>query len=168
MASTRPRTALLLLLSLGALLYLAPALTDAQDGGSSTPAPTGTPDPFLAKGEKIFATICIACHQAGGRGIEGVWPALAGNPLVTLDDPSVVTRTVLFGRGGMPRFNSLLSNEQIAAVISYIRGSLDGNAAGPITEEYVDQVERAVEAILTPTPEPVSADGQSPAASPAA
>lgn len=168
MARTRRRTALLLFLSLVALVVLAPMLTDAQESGTPAAPAAATPDPLIVEGEAIFGSVCIACHQAGGKGVDGVYPALAGNALVNLEDPRVMTTTVLYGRGGMPRFNTLFTSEQTAAVISYVRSELDGNNASPITAEYVDQVRLETESVLTPTAEPVSADGQDPAASPTA
>jgi cytochrome c6 len=164
MAGTRRRSAFLLLVALMVAIYLGPRLVDAQNATPAASPVASPPSALIMEGETIFETVCLACHQAGGKGVEGIYPALDGNPLVNLDDPKVMTSTVLYGRGGMPRFSTLLTSEQLAAVISYVRGDLGSNHAGPITAEYVDQVRAETEAVLTVTPEPAASDGQDPAA----
>lgn len=164
MAGTRRRSAFLLIVAMLVAAYLAPRLTDAQSATPAASPPGATPDALIMQGETIFATVCLACHQAGGVGIAGIYPALDGDALVNLDDPKVMTQTVLYGRGGMPRFNTLLTSEQTAAVISYVRSELGGNQASTITAAYVDQVRAETEAVLTVTPEPAASDGQDPAA----
>jgi mono/diheme cytochrome c family protein len=88
--------------------------------------------PALAadSGQAIFQSNCQACHQANGQGIKGAFPALAGDRFVT-GAPAPVIAVVLNGRGGMPRFQSELSDAEIAAVITYVRHSW-GNAAGAV------------------------------------
>ena len=87
-------------------------------------------------GEELYGISCIACHQPGGVGVEGYYLALAGNVLVTLEDPAPALQTVLQGRGGMPAFDSLFSDEEIAAVLTYVRGNF-GNKAGAVTAAQV-------------------------------
>ena len=95
-------------------------------------------------GPALFAQNCSACHQATGRGIPGAFPALAGDPYVKGAKPPVI-KTLLNGRGGMPRFGDQLTNAQIAAAITYIRSAW-GNAASPVAPKEV--------AILRVGPEP--------------
>ncbi|MGC4193164.1 MAG: cytochrome c [Thermomicrobiales bacterium] len=120
-----------------------PFMSGAQE---STPA---TPNDQLAMGEQIFTGVCIACHQPGGAGVQGIYPNLAGNPLITIDDPTYVITTVLNGRGGMPRFAGTYDDEQIAAIVTYIRGSW-GNTGAPVTAEQVAKV-RADTSMVQPT-----------------
>lgn len=122
---------------------IAPYVSDAQE---STPASSATQ---LAMGEKIFGNVCIACHQPGGAGVPGIFPNLAGNPLITTDDPTYVITTVLNGRGGMPRFAGNYNDEEIAAIVTYIRGSW-GNTGAPVTAEEVAKV-RADTSVIQPT-----------------
>lgn len=78
-------------------------------------------------GEATYREVCRACHMAnaeGGTGA-GVVPALAANPHLA-DKDFVVTR-VLRGQGGMPAFAELLSPEQVAGVVGYVRTHF-GNA----------------------------------------
>ncbi len=76
----------------------------------------------IQQGAVIYSTHCMTCHQATGEGIEGAFPALAGSALV-LGDPAEVVTLPLNGKGGMPNFGNQLSDEEIAAVVSYIRNS---------------------------------------------
>lgn len=83
-----------------------------------------------ADGRQLFQNNCAACHMADGKGIPGAFPALAGDAFVT-GDPAAVAATVLNGRGGMPSFRGGLTDEEVAAVLSYVRQNF-GNAAGAV------------------------------------
>lgn len=91
-----------------------------------------------AEPQATFLDNCSACHQASGQGIPGVFPALAGDTFVKGDAAQVV-RVILGGRGGMPSFRNDLSDEQIAAVASYIRTSW-GNRAKPVSPAFIAEV----------------------------
>jgi nitrite reductase (NO-forming) / hydroxylamine reductase len=92
-------------------------------------------------GGAIYIANCSSCHQTDGEGIAGAFPPLAGNPTVTGNPIAVIAivkeglegRVVVNGQaysGIMPRWKHLLSDEQIADVITYIRSSWKNNAAG--------------------------------------
>src|SRR4051812_30122970 len=87
-------------------------------------------------GKKIYATRCSACHQIDGRGYDQVFPNLAGNPIVQLPDPDPVIDTVVRGRGSMQPFGPELKDEDLAAVITYIRGAWN-NHAPPVSPTQV-------------------------------
>jgi mono/diheme cytochrome c family protein len=92
--------------------------------------------PALAQdGATTFSQSCAACHQPQGQGIPGAFPALAKNPFVQ-GPPNQVAHVILNGRGGMPKFSGDLSDDQIAAVATYIRSAW-GNKAGPVTPSVV-------------------------------
>lgn len=80
---------------------------------------------------KMFSDNCAACHQEDGKGIEGAFPALAGNKFVVGPAADAI-HVVLEGRGGMPTFKADLTDAQIAAAITYIRTSW-GNKAAPVS-----------------------------------
>lgn len=101
------------------------------------------PSGWRAEGERLVEANCLACHQQRGRGAEGIIPALAGNPVVT-SAPEPLVHTVLNGRGGMPMFGPVLSDEELAYVLSYIRTSW-GNDASPISPAMVSALPRPVE-----------------------
>jgi cbb3-type cytochrome c oxidase subunit III len=100
-----------------------------------------------AAGQKIYNANCSACHNANGTGESGVFPPLAGNPMVT-GSPDKVIAAVKDGltgaatvngktySGTMPAWKGKLSNTDIADVITYIRSSW-GNKADAVTETQV-------------------------------
>ena len=99
-------------------------------------------EPIDLDGGELYARTCASCHQADGSGIDGVFPALAGNPFVTTDDPTGAIATVLNGRAGMPRWGGELSDAQIAAILSYVRSSLGDNDARDVTAEEVAELRK--------------------------
>jgi nitrite reductase (NO-forming)/hydroxylamine reductase len=102
-------------------------------------------------GKAIFNAKCAACHQATGVGVPGAFPPLAKNPNVTGDPKKPIT-TVVKGQQGPLKVNgqtyngvmqawrgappALLSNAEIAAVLTYVRSSW-GNKAAAVTEAQV-------------------------------
>lgn len=111
-------------------------------------------------GAALFASHCAACHQATGEGLPGVFPPLAGSEWVNGRD-STVAAIVLHGitgsltvkgshyNGAMPTFGGQLSDEQIAALLSYLRRQW-GNQAAPVTAETVAQTREAHKARTAP------------------
>ncbi|OVZ55506.1 cytochrome c oxidase subunit II [Pigmentiphaga sp. NML080357] len=85
------------------------------------PNKTWTADELKTRGEKVFASNCVACHQANGKGVPGTFPALDADPTV-LGPKDKQIETVLKGRPGtaMASF-AHLSDVEIAAVITYTR-----------------------------------------------
>ena len=83
---------------------------------------------LLAKGEAVYGKICAACHQPNGKGIPGVFPAIAGSPVATgpVDQHIAV---VMNGRPGtaMQAFAGQLNDLDIAAVITYQRNAFGNN-----------------------------------------
>lgn len=154
-----------ILVAMAALLMLGslPLIGNAQDSSSATP----DADELITQGEEIYMNVCIACHQPDGNGIEGFYLPLNNNPLVTLEDPTYLITTVLNGRGGMPRFDTTYSDEEIAAITSYVRQAWD-NEADPVSIDEVEKVRAEIE-MTTPTPDaqiPAGLDQSTPEASP--
>ncbi|KRB82800.1 hypothetical protein ASE00_12305 [Sphingomonas sp. Root710] len=92
--------------------------------------PAAAPDPA-----KVFSDNCAACHQEDGKGIEGAFPALAGDAFVK-GSPGPAIHVVLEGRAGMPTFKGDLTDAQIAAALTHVRTSW-GNAETPVTTAQV-------------------------------
>lgn len=103
----------------------------------------------LERGAKLYEQHCASCHGAKGEGVRGAYPALAGNRAVSLPATSNLVQVVLNGgfppatRGnprpfGMPPFATVLSDADVAAVITYIRSSWN-NKAAPVSELAVTQ-----------------------------
>jgi mono/diheme cytochrome c family protein len=93
-------------------------------------------------GAGIYQHVCQGCHQPGGVGAKGAAsiPALAGDP--RLASTAYPVYIVLHGDGAMPWFdaapaNGGLSDAQIAAVVSYIRGSFGNAYPGLVTPAQV-------------------------------
>ncbi len=94
------------------------------------PAKTWALDELKARGEKVYAANCVACHQANGQGVKGTFPALDGSKMVTGPKADQIDR-VLNGKPGtaMAAFGKQLSDTEIAAVVTYERNSW-GNKTG--------------------------------------
>jgi cytochrome c6 len=88
-----------------------------------------------ASGKTLFLKNCVACHQVDGQGIPDAFPALAGNSFVQANANDVAS-LLLTGRSGMPNFSKRLNDQDIAAIVSYIRNAW-GNQGAEMTPERV-------------------------------
>ncbi|WP_020394322.1 cytochrome c oxidase subunit II [Thiolinea disciformis] len=93
-----------------------------------------TKEELIEKGSKVYATTCSACHQAGGQGIPGVFPAMTGSKIATGDIKAHLD-IVLHGKANtaMQAFGNQLSDADIAAVITFERNGL-GNSVGDMLQ----------------------------------
>jgi mono/diheme cytochrome c family protein len=110
----------------------------ADAGGATTAAD----QPITADGAEVYQA-CATCHQADGKGMAGVWPPLAGSEWVTGNGDAVIA-AVLHGVQGpievagasynniMTPWGSVFDDNQIAAVVNYVRSNW-GNNAAPVT-----------------------------------
>jgi mono/diheme cytochrome c family protein len=105
-------------------------------------------------GKAIYAARCAACHQPTGAGLPGAFPPLAKNPNVTGAAKGPIT-SVVNGKTGAVTVNgttynsamqawrgappALMTNAEIAAVLTYVRSSF-GNKASAVTEAQVAAV----------------------------
>lgn len=110
-----------------------------------------------ARGAKIYIDHCAACHRTDGHGYAPAFPPLAGNPVVMSDDPASLVHVVQSGAVlpglnkapsafVMPSYGQMLSDQQIADVVSFIRASW-GNNAPAVTAETVNHLKASA-----PTP----------------
>ena len=88
-----------------------------------------------AKGEKVYAANCAACHQATGKGLPPAFAALDGSKIATGGKKAHIDM-VLNGKAGtaMAAFAKQLSDTDIAAVVTYERnawGNKTGDAVQP-------------------------------------
>lgn len=112
-------------------------------------APPAKPLDPKVLGKRVFNN-CMACHQADGKGVPTQFPPLAGSEWV-LGSPRVLARILLHGvheeievlgkryNAGMPAW-ARFSDEQIAAVLTYIRSDFGNNA--PAIEPTLIAAER--------------------------
>jgi cytochrome c oxidase subunit 2 len=86
------------------------------------------------RGEKVYNTNCIACHQANGEGIKDVFPGLKGSALTT-GPVGAHLQMVMNGKPGtaMAAFGGQLNDIDIAAVVTYERNSW-GNDVGDLIQ----------------------------------
>ena len=135
-----------------ALAAVALVATPAQadTAGIFDPATLSTTD-----GRQIFEQICQGCHMQGGRGAVGAghFPALANSR--TLASRQYMALTILMGRRNMPAFGAkhaigfggppaTLSEEQIAAVINYVRTHFGNRYTDSITATEVAALDQSV------------------------
>ena len=123
-----------------------PSLGDRRtlaDLSADTAKPAGTVD-----GKQLYAAQCVACHQASGQGLAGVFPPLDGSEWV-MGDERIVANILLHGiageitvagttyKGNMPPFKQL-GDAELAAVASHVRSTWS-NKALPIKPELIAQ-----------------------------
>jgi mono/diheme cytochrome c family protein len=110
------------------------------------------------RGAMTYLDNCAACHRPDGRGYEGVFPSLAGNPVVEASNATSVVSIVLSGSStprttrtpaqfAMPAFAWRLSDQELADVVTFVRSSW-GNRADPLDEARVHDL-RMQSAALT-------------------
>jgi len=115
-------------------------------------------DPEEAKrmlGKTLFEKNCAPCHMVNGVGSPAInAPPLAGSEWVNAEGPNRIVRIVLnglqgpiqvtgkqFGAGVMVPWRDALKDDEIAAILSYVRGNKEwGNSAGPVQAEQVKAI----------------------------
>jgi cytochrome c oxidase subunit 2 len=108
----------------------------AMTAGGEDPAKVYTLEEQKARGEKVYAANCAACHQPNGKGA-GAFPALDGDKVV--NGPKAAQFYILLnGKNVMPKWGGVLSDADIAAVITYTRNAW-GNHTGEViqTQEII-------------------------------
>jgi mono/diheme cytochrome c family protein len=97
------------------------------------------------KGREIYRNICQGCHQPDGRGQDRIAPALVGS-ILALARADIPARILLSGKEGptglMPPIGSTIDDEQIAAVLTYVRREW-GQAGDPVSAATVAEARRA-------------------------
>lgn len=106
----------------------------------------------MEKGKRVYLQTCFACHQPNGAGLAPVFPPLAKSDFLMADKSRSIT-TVIKGLAGPVKVNGqdfngvmppvMLSDEQIANVLSYVRNSW-GNEGDLVTIEDVKKVRAEV------------------------
>jgi len=123
-------------------IFLSEPFGNAELGDRRTLADLSGPAPVAAgaavDGKAVFAAQCVACHQATGKGLPGVFPPLDGSEWVQ-GDARTVANLLLHGingkitvagtdySGAMPSFQQL-NDAELAAVASYVRSNWSNKA----------------------------------------
>ena len=124
-------------------------------GLQDSAAPARADDLAMVAGAAIYRDQCSACHGLDGRGVPRLFPSVAESTAVRSDDPLSLVRIVLRGARsvatkeeptapGMPAYGWQLSDEQVAAVLTYIRNSW-GAAAAPVSARDVKRARDSLE-----------------------
>ena len=103
---------------------------------------------MITAGAKLYENQCATCHQASGKGVPSVYPALAGSTAINTPITTNAIRMVLHGGYapstvgnprpyGMPPFGQSMSDEEVAAVLTYVRNSW-GNQGNAISSNEVN------------------------------
>ncbi len=104
---------------------------------------------YLSKGELVYEKHCQDCHGVSGQGVPNIYPPLAGNRSVTMASSLNTIRSVLYGGYppsttgnlrpyGMPPYQHIIYDIEIAQVVSYIRNAW-GNIGSLVSPFDVDQ-----------------------------
>jgi mono/diheme cytochrome c family protein len=123
---------------------LASSIARAQSAAPSASEPSlSTGFGFVEKsGEQLFAGVCRGCHMPDGKGATGAgtYPSLAGDR--NLESSGYPLHVVVNGQRGMPPFGSMMSNDQVAAVVNYLRTHFDNRYGDGVTADDVKAVRR--------------------------
>ncbi|HEX4764056.1 MAG TPA: cytochrome c [Usitatibacter sp.] len=106
----------------------------------------------MESGQRIYLKQCAMCHHSEGKGYPPHYPPLAGNQSITMASPVNSIRMVLNGGyppgtrknprpHGMPPFSHLLKDDEVAAVVTYIRVAWN-NTGTPVTTAQVNELRK--------------------------
>ena len=103
---------------------------------------------LMEKGKRVYTQLCFTCHQPEGQGMPGIFPPLAKSDYLMADKTRAIT-SLIKGLSGPVTINgttyngmmppSMLSDEQIASVLTYVRNSW-GNSGDAVTVEEVKKI----------------------------
>jgi mono/diheme cytochrome c family protein len=133
------------------IMMLGAGVVSMKTGPTLAEASINDPGPgTVQRGQKIHENTCLTCHQADAGGVPGMTPPLQKSPYV--QGPSIkLIGIVLNGLNDgveiegetytnpMPPFSSVLKDQEIADVLTYVRSHF-GNKAGPVTVVQVSRI----------------------------
>jgi len=129
-----------------ALLSLIPAAALAQNAEHSPPGPSLSAAAGIKfserSGEELYANVCQACHMPDGKGAvgAGTYPPLAGDK--NLEANGYPVAVVVNGQRAMPPLGEMMNDDQIAAVVNYVRTHFGNNYQDAVTAADVKAVRR--------------------------
>ena len=108
---------------------------------------------LMARGEKVYAGNCAACHQANGMGLPGAFPAINGSKVATGPVDAHIA-LVMNGRPGtaMAAFGGQLSDADIAAVVTYQRNAWDNKTGDAVQPAQIAAARGGAEAAAPAAP----------------
>jgi cytochrome c oxidase subunit 2 len=92
----------------------------------------------MARGEKVYSSTCVACHQVSGEGLPPTFPALKGGKITTGPKEGHIHQ-VVYGKPGtaMQAFKDQLNDQEIADVVTYERNAWGNNKGDLVTPEEI-------------------------------
>jgi mono/diheme cytochrome c family protein len=124
-----------------------------RDSGPEVPSSARLVAPNVMElGRTIYEKQCAVCHGAEGKGHPPLYPPLANNQSITMPSPVNSIRMVLNGGyppgtkknprpHGMPPFSHILNDEEVSAVVTYIRVAW-GNSGTPVTPAQANDLRK--------------------------
>jgi mono/diheme cytochrome c family protein len=124
-----------------------------QPPAPSSALPSSESSLLVSLGKTVYDARCASCHGAQGEGKPPHWPPLANNQSIEMESAVNPIRMVLNGGYppgtagnpkpyGMPPFAGLLSDNEVAAVVSYIRTAW-GNRGAPVSAREANELRAA-------------------------
>jgi len=134
-------------------VYLKGLAQGSSPEKAAAPLPSAESSLLLSLGKQIYDRECASCHGATGLGMPPHYPPLAGNQSIEMASAVNAIRMVLNGGYppgtagnpmpyGMPPFAHRLSDDEVAAVVTYIRTSW-GNRGGPVSARQANELRAA-------------------------
>lgn len=126
-----------------------------KDNSGQEKSVSSEPDRTTMKaGAQIYADECSGCHTGNGKGVPNMFPSLNGSAVVQQTDPTSLLHVVLRGARSvgtvnaptapaMPSFSWVLTDDQIANVLTFIRNAW-GNKAPTVTASQVKNERQAL------------------------
>jgi mono/diheme cytochrome c family protein len=117
-------------------LALSPFAAHAQSAAHFSPAFRFTEQ----SGEQLFANVCQGCHMPDAKGAvgAGTYPSLAGNK--NLEAGGYPVYVVVRGQRAMPPIGAMMNDDQVAAVVNYLRTHFGNDYKDAVTAEDVKVV----------------------------
>jgi mono/diheme cytochrome c family protein len=134
-------------------VYLKGLAQGSSPEKAAAPLPSAESSLLLSLGKQIYDRECASCHGATGLGMPPHYPPLASNQSIEMASAVNPIRMVLNGGYppgtagnpmpyGMPPFAHRLSDDEVAAVVTYIRTSW-GNRGGPVSARQANELRAA-------------------------
>jgi mono/diheme cytochrome c family protein len=127
-----------------ALLSLIAPAALAQNAEHSPPGPALSASFKFSErsGEDLYANVCQGCHMQDGKGAigAGAYPPLAGDKALEANGYPVAV--VVNGQRAMPPLSEMMNDDQIAAVVNYVRTHFGNNYQDAVTAADVKAVRR--------------------------
>ena len=101
---------------------------------------------LVSVGEKVYQANCMSCHQAEGQGIPGMFPAIGGSDVATGSIDKHID-TVMNGIDGsmMSQFSEVLSDADLAAVITFQRNAFGNNTGDTLQPAHIKSLRNGVD-----------------------